>query len=118
MGIFAQLVRKVTGQPDNPRYKTPGFYPGLRDWHSCAAPWPASQQAVQPPPFAERQIPRLAQRPGETSRPAAYISRDWLQSIRSLTNPDPAFSSTVAAELRRPLHPHEGCPPHKHFAWS
>ncbi len=104
MWIIARLVRRVTGHVDNPRHNAPGPYPGLRDRHPHgAAQCLVSHQAVQPSPFAERQILRLAQRPGETGCPAAYISRDWVQSIRSLANPDQLGPARVILPAWRPL---------------
>lgn len=70
MGIIARLVnRSIAGQLDSPRRN--------------------------PPSFADRQSLCLAHGSGQTGHPAAYISPDWLRSIRSLVEPGAVNWCTV-----------------------
>jgi hypothetical protein len=89
MGIIAGLLRGITSQLDSPRHKTIEPRPDLRDRRRGGdRQWLDCYQAVQHSPSAERQILYLAHRPGKAGCHAAYISPDWLRSIRSLLEPE------------------------------
>jgi hypothetical protein len=89
MRIIARILRRITRRLDNPRHKTTGPSPELRDRHRRgAAQRPGRQQAVQPSRWAESQIRHVAlRRPARSPCLAVYVSPDWLRAIGSLVNP-------------------------------
>jgi hypothetical protein len=81
MGLIARLARRrISSQLDSPQRTSPGPYPCPRDRKRRGAEgWQVCHQAVQPSPLRQRP---LAHRPGEAGCPPAYISPEWLRSMR------------------------------------
>ena len=75
MGIIAQLMCRITAKLEKPRQKTPGP-PGMRP----------------------------AQPRGEHSCQDANISRDWLQSIRSLADSTGSAAGKLSSVSRHWAH--------------